>query len=169
MLKWWLIRCQTVLFGICSIPQTIGTFIWILKYVFFLLNFILKACNFPAQEAKVRVKSFSNILGFQSTGTGCLERSWSCLLWRCSSSIWTCSYTMYSGEPVLAGSWTWWSPEVLSNPDDSVLCFQIHPETSCFLPKSPLNTGHWNKEAGCFNSLLDTWKLSSMTVSGRIL
>ena len=45
----------------------------------------------------------SSLWGWQSTGTGCLERLWSLLLWRYSKPSWTRCCATCSSDPALAG------------------------------------------------------------------
>ena len=66
----------------------------------------------------------SLLWGWQSTGTGCPERLWSLLLWRYSRPTWTPTCATCCSKPALAGGWTWWSPEVPSNPCNSVILWK---------------------------------------------
>ena len=50
-----------------------------------------------------------------STGTGCPGRVWS-LLWWYSKPVWMPTCVTCCREPDLSEGWTWWSPEVPSNP-----------------------------------------------------
>lgn len=59
--------------------------------------------------------------GCQSSGTGYPEGWWSLLLCRYSRLVWTPTCVKYHREPALAGGWTGGSPEVPSNPCDSVI------------------------------------------------
>ena len=59
--------------------------------------------------------------GSQNTGTFCPERLRSLLLWRYSKPSWTLSCATCCRESALTGGWTWWSPEVPSNPCDSMI------------------------------------------------
>jgi len=73
--------------------------------------------------------------GWQSTGTSCPERLCSLILWRYSKPTWLlCNYC---SEPALAGGWARGSPEVPSNPYDSVTFLQYYP-----------HPWHW-QERGC--------------------
>lgn len=63
--------------------------------------------------------------GCQSSGTGYPEGWWSLLLCRYSRLVWTPTCVNYHREPALAGGWTGGSPEVPSNPCDSVIWHQL--------------------------------------------
>jgi len=66
-------------------------------------------------------KKTSLFWGWENPRTGCPERFWSLLLWRCAQPSWMVSCPTYCREPTLVGDWTRWSPEIPSNTYDSVI------------------------------------------------
>jgi len=65
-----------------------------------------------------------------STGTGCLERSWSLFLWWYSSPVWMPTCETCCREPAIAGDWTR-TPEILSNSYNSVI-LSVHQKSVLF-------------------------------------
>lgn len=79
--------------------------------------------------------------GLQSTGTGCWGKLWSLLFWRYSKPTWMLSWAICYREPALAGGWTWWSLEDLSNPCNCVIQYSAAYR---FRSRSHLSCHHLN-------------------------
>ena len=72
----------------------------------------------------------SILLGWQNTGTDYPQMLRILFLWKYIKPTWMLSCVIYCREPILAGCWTRWSPEIPSNHHNSVILWNFTLNTN---------------------------------------